>query len=366
MGIIIALLVFGILIFIHEFGHFFTAKLFNVQVNEFSLGMGPKLFSFSKGETKYSLRVFPIGGYCAMEGEDGSDGTNPRAFNTKPKWQRAIILVAGGAMNIIFGFIVMFGLTCAEPMTGTMQIAKFYEGSVSNTSVNGGDALKENDVILEVNGKACHVTTDITTQFILDEDHIFDFLVKRDGKKIQLSGVSFNTAAADDGTTTIICDFTLYGVDNALTHLFNTNGVGFWQHFGNVFVSLKNVAVEAYFNTVAFVKLVWTSLIELFSGKYGLTDLSGPIGTTSVISEAASIGIEPFLNIAVFITINLGIMNLLPLPALDGGRVLLLAIEAIRRKPLSEKVEAAINAVGFTLLIGLVIVVAISDIIKLL
>ncbi len=365
MGIIIAIFVFGVLIFIHEFGHFFTAKLFKVQVNEFALGMGPRLCGFTKGETKYSLRLFPIGGYCAMEGEDGSDGSNPRAFNTKPKWQRAIILVAGGVMNIILGFVVMWGLTCAEPMTDTLQIAKFYDNSVSNTSVNGGGALMENDIILEINGSPCHVTTDVTTQFIIDEDHVFDFLVERDGKEVMLSGVTFQTMNAEDGTTTIICDFTLYGKDNTLTHMFDLQGVGFWQHIGNIFISLKNVTAQAYYNTISFVKLVWTSLLELFTGKYGLTDLSGPIGTTTVISEAASMGIEPLLNIAVFITINLGIMNLLPFPALDGGRVLLLIIEAIRRKPLSERVEAAINATGFALLMGLIIIVAISDITKL-
>ncbi len=359
MGIIIALIVFEILILIHEFGHFFTAKLFKVQVNEFALGMGPKLFSFTKGETKYSLRLLPIGGYCAMEGEDGSNGENPRAFNVKPKWQRAIVLIAGGAMNIILGFLVMFGMTCAEPLTGTLQIAKFHENAVSNQK------LQENDIILKINGDRCHVTSDVTTQFITDEDYKFDFLVLRDGNEVLLEDVAFATQENEDGTTTMIVDFGFYGKDNALTHMFDAKGAGFWEHFGNIFVSLKNVTVEAFFNTISFMKLVWISLIELFSGKYGLTDLSGPIGTTSVISEAASMGIEPLLNIAVFITINLGIMNLLPFPALDGGRVLLLIIEAIRRKPLSEKVEAAINTVGFVILMGLVFIVAISDITKL-
>lgn len=361
---IVALLVFCVIITVHEFGHFFTAKLFHVQVNEFSIGMGPKLLGWGKGETKYSIRLLPVGGYCAMEGEDGGTDENPRAFHRKPKWQRAIILVAGAFMNIVLGFVFMFCVTVSGEMTTTTTIYGFQESAVSNASVNGGDFLCPEDEILRVNNVNTHVSMDLSYALMTDDDGIVDITVRRNGEKVELHNVCFNTAD-EEGITYTTIDFIIYGQDNALTHMFDTKGLPVWTHVGNCFLSLGRALRETWYSVLSTMRMVWVSLIDMLTGRYGLKDLSGPVGTTTVISEAAAAGLESLIRIAMFITVNLGVFNLLPFPALDGGRVVLLGLEAIRRKPLNPKVEGAINLVGLALLLTLVAIVTVSDIIKL-
>lgn len=366
VSILVAILVFGVIIFVHELGHFMTAKMFGVQVNEFSIGMGPRLLKFGKGETEYSLRLLPIGGFCAMEGEDGGEDENPRAFHRKAKWKRAIILVAGGFMNIVLGFVVMYFMTATQPLLSTTIISGFDSQAVSNQVHDGGDALQQGDKILKINNTRCNVDTDIVFELMRAEDGKVDMLVERDGQQVQLRNVQFATEIAEGTETSVVrIDFTVYGRDNTLSHLFDTQGRSFWGHVGHIFVSIGEVAAESFFKTVSIVKLVWVSLIDIITGKYGLNELAGPVGTTSAIGEAASAGLSSLLMIAVFITINLGIVNLLPFPALDGGRVVLLGLEAIRRKPLSPKVEGAINLVGFGLLMVLIVVVSFNDIARL-
>ena len=371
LSIIVALIVFGVIIFIHELGHFVTAKLFDVQVNEFAIGMGPKLIGWGKGETKYSIRALPVGGYCAMEGEDGDETDehgiridNPRAFNRKKKWQRAIILVAGATMNIILGFVIMFFITVSQPLLSSTQIASFDEAAVSNTSVDGGDFLQERDKILRINNVNVHVGMDLSYALMLDRDGVVDILVERNGERVQLKSVTFNMVD-EQGTQYTTIDFRIYGTDNALTHLFTPNeGVPAGEHVKEIFVSLGRVFRETWYSVIATMRTVWTSLIDLMTGVYGLKDLSGPVGTTQVMTQAVSAGFDSLLLVAMFITVNLGIFNLLPFPALDGGRIVLLGLEAIRRKPLPKKVEAGINAAGLIILLALVAVVTVSDIIK--
>lgn len=364
LSILLALIVFGVIIFVHEFGHFFTAKLFGIQVNEFSIGMGPKVFSWGKGETAYSLRAFPVGGFCAMEGEDGGELENPRAFNRKPKWQRCIVLVAGGFMNVVLGLVIMFGLTVSSDLFSTTIISGFRENSVSNTSVSGGDCLREGDEILKVNNTAAHVAMDLSFALSSDQDGIVDILVLRDGEEILLEGVTFNVAG-EDGVTYTMIDFTVYGIDNTLSHLFDTRGVSIGTHLLNCVKSVGRAFAETWYSTCSVVRTIWVSLIDMFTGKYGLTDLSGPVGTTGAISQAAGMGLESLLLMAMFISVNLGIFNLLPFPALDGGRVVLLGVEAVRRKPLDPRIEAGINIAGLVILFGLIVVVTFSDIMKL-
>ena len=363
LSILAALLVFGVIITVHEFGHFITAKLFGVRVNEFSVGMGPKLFGWGKGETKYSLRALPIGGYCAMEGENGGEEEDPRAFYGKPKWQRGIILVAGAAMNLLLGFLLMFGLTVARPLLSTTYVCDFAETAASNRPTDGGDALMPLDEILKVNNVSTHVDMDLSFALMTDEDGIVDITVRRDGEIVRLHNVSFNTTTEDGHTYTCI-DFSLYGHDNALTHLFDTKGASVPKHIGNCFVSLGRTFRETWYSVGSTVRMIWVSLFDMVTGKYSLKDLSGPVGTTSVIAEAARMSFDSLLLIAMFITINLGIMNLLPFPALDGGRVALLLLEAVRGKPLKPETEGIINLIGFALLLGLIAVVTVSDILK--
>ncbi len=362
--ILVALLVFGVIITVHEFGHFITAKLFHIQVNEFSIGMGPKLIGWGKGETKYSLRLLPVGGYCAMEGEDGGEEENERAFFRKPKWQRAIVLVAGAFMNVILGFFLMFCITVSADMTSTTVIHSFRDYAVSNTSVDGGDFLRPGDQILRVNNVSTHVGMDLSYALMTDQDGVVDILVRRDGKKVQLHNVCFNTAD-EQGVTYTTIDFVIYGQDNALSHVFDTEGFPVLTHVGNCFVSLGRAMRETWYSVLSTMRMVWVSLLDMLTGRYSLKDLSGPVGTTTVITEAAAAGLESLIRIAMFITVNLGIFNLLPFPALDGGRVVLLGLEAIRRKPLNPNVEAAINAVGLALLLTMVVIVTVSDISKL-
>lgn len=364
ISILVALLVFGVIIFVHEFGHFFTAKLFGIQVNEFAIGMGPKIVGWGKGETKYSLRALPIGGYCAMEGEDGGEDENPRAFNRKPKWQRGIVLVAGGAMNLILGFILMFSITVSTELFSTTTVSNFRDYAVSNSSVNGGDYLCKNDEILKVNNVSTHVAMDLSFALMTDSDGVVDILVKRNGEEVLLKDVTFNTED-EQGITYTTIDFQVWGTDNALHHIFDTKGQPVLTHIGNCFVSLGKAFAETWYSVIGTVRQVWVTIIDMVSGKYSLTDLSGPVGTTAAMGDAVSMGLESLILIAMFITVNLGIVNLLPFPALDGGRVVLLGVEAIRRKPLPPKVEAGINAAGLILLLSLMVIVSFFDIGKL-
>jgi len=350
--VIAALLVFSILIFVHELGHFITAKLSGIQVNEFALGMGPKLFSFQPGETVYSLRLFPIGGFCAMEGED-EESDNPRAFGKAAIWKRAIVLVAGSAMNLLLGLLVLTWFSSQLNLIGTTQVARFAENAVTN------QVLQQGDIITRVNGKRVRTSNDLQYQLMRDPDGVVEMEVERNGQLIPLT-VTFSMMEADQNIYLPVLDFMVVGIEKTP-----------WR-----------VVSNAFDWTGMYIKQVWGSLIDLITGRFTLAQLSGPVGVTSVISEAASSGyaagyqqggfwegfrqsLTNILYLMSFITVNLGVFNLLPLPALDGGRLLFLGIEAVRRKPLPAKYESVVTATGFLLLIGLIIVVTFNDIIKL-
>ncbi|MDR2908756.1 MAG: site-2 protease family protein [Oscillospiraceae bacterium] len=337
MTILIAVLVFGVLIFAHEFGHFATAKwLCGMQVNEFAMGMGPKILSCKKGETTYSLRLFPIGGFCAVEGEDEASD-NPRAFANIKIWKRVIFTVAGSLMNLLLGLVIIFYLTTQMPLVATTQIAQFQEGAVS------GQRLREGDVIRRINGHRVGWANDISYELMRSRDPLLDFEVEREGEIIMVPDVEFLTEEVEGAGSFIILDFKVYGVEKTpLIILSNTLN---WMKFE--------------------VKTVLGSLQDLVTGRYGLKSMSGPVGVTTAIGEAAGMGLGSLLELVSFITVNLGVFNLLPLPALDGGRLLFLIVEGIRRRPLPARYEGWVHAVGFVLLIGLMLAVTASDIIKL-
>lgn len=338
---LLAVFLFGVLIAIHEFGHFSFAKLFKVKVNEFSLGMGPKLFSKQKGETKYALRLFPIGGFVSMEGEDETSD-DERAFNNKPAWQRFIIIAAGAILNLILGVIVVGVCLSFGDLVGTREIHSFQEGATS-----GLTGLQVGDEILEINGTKVYSFKGISFNLVRDTDSKVDFVVKRKGEKVEVKGVEFNRFEYQ-GRKYIAQDFIIVGEA--------TNPL--------------NVIKNAFLDSASIVQMVRLSLVDLVTGKYGMQDVSGPVGTISAIAESTaepenfSDKILTALNFLSMITINVGVFNLLPLPALDGGRLFFLFIEMIRKKPIPAEKEGKVHAVGLVILLVFMAIVTISDIIK--
>ena len=440
--IIIGVLLFEFIIFAHEFGHFICAKKSGVQVNEFALGMGPKLISFKKGETRYSLRLFPIGGYCAMEGEDQSSD-NPRAFTNAKIWKRMIIIVAGAVMNILVGFLLMFIVTINQTEFIDTTVTDFTpESYTANsglevgdkfTSVGGYSVANSRDLLMGIQLLPCEdVDPDSVTVYkqdccvdaknyilemrdnkLIDDDmanklysevlppetkrinaaqtkdeaySIFkgiidsyyttakvekpkdfkypeievrdkrvrytgDVTVIRNGEKTELEDVQFFTYKKSEDETAVGIDFYLAPKDK------------------NFFT----VAEETFTGTVSLAKSVWKSFELLIRGKFSLSDMSGPVGITKAVSDVASKGLETGFGDAVLnivfimalITVNLGIVNMFPFPALDGGRFVFLIIEAIFRKPIPRKVEYIVNGIGLALLIVLIVIITGNDIFKL-
>ena len=339
--ILFAIVFFGIIIASHELGHFAFAKLFGVRVNQFAIGMGPAIWKKQKGETEYSLRLLPIGGFCAMEGEDG-DSEDERAFFKKKVWQRMIIVAAGAIVNLIIGFLIVLVMLSQENLIGTTQINTFYENAATKQS-----GLLEKDEILEINGRRVYSQYDLGFLLSRDKDSNVDFVVRRDGQKTEVKNVHFDTKTAEDGTEIMVYDFIIVGVKP----------------------SFLSVMRYGFRETVSIGRIVWISLFDLVTGRYGFKDLSGPIGTVGMIAqvtqEAVRTDLTPILTILALISINIGIFNLLPIPALDGGRLFFLLIEGIFRKPINRKYEGWIHAVGLVLLMALMLAISFSDILKL-
>lgn len=440
--IVIAVLLFELIIFIHEFGHFITAKKSGVKVNEFALGMGPKILKFQRGETLYSLRAFPIGGFCAMEGED-EDSDEPRAFNNAKIWKRMIIIIAGAVMNIILGLVLMFVVVVQQDSYGSTTVSAFPATSFSaNSGLMKGDTIKEingygvSDTmdfsfpistaeLKTVNGDSvaiykedcCNnlfrlaydlvndkslsiseqdvvnvntILTDYTEKINLVNNrekafslyskaykelndyckvkdykvekievketrqrYVVDMLVERNGEEVELKNVEFYTyTTKDNSEPQVSMDFYVEPIEK------------------NFF----SVTSQTFKQTISTCKMVYASLGGIITGKFGLKDMSGPVGIAQAVTEVASDSLETsgfmeavnsIIYVMMIITVNLGLFNMLPFPALDGGRFVLLLIEAIRKKPVPRKVEAAINGVGLGLLLLLMAFITVSDVFKL-
>ena len=347
--IIIGVVLFGLLIAVHEAGHFLTAKLLDVQVNEFSIGMGPGLFSKQKGETLYSLRLFPVGGYCAMEGEDG-ENNNPRSFAAKALWKKLVILVAGSAANFIAGFLlVVFLFTWAGSYT-----APVIQGFLDGFPYAGEEGLMPGDRILSIDGKKIWVYQDISSHLKTAGEGPKDILVERNGQEILLADFPLDPQEYDYKGQRV----TMYGLT-----------------FQREEASFPGVLAHSWNTCIYFAKAVWTSLGMLVTGQVGLQDMSGPVGIVTVIEETGSqsdsvkTGIQNVCYLIALIAVNLAIMNMLPIPALDGGRIFLLVVTELiwitTHRRLDPKYEAWLNAVGFMLLLALMVFVTFSDVLKL-
>ncbi|MGN0621450.1 MAG: M50 family metallopeptidase [Porcipelethomonas sp.] len=345
LKILLAVVIFGILIFIHESGHFIAAKLCGIRVNKFAIGMGPRLIKKTRGETEYSLRLIPVGGFCAMEGED-SESDNDRAFNKKPVWQRIIVVAAGAFMNIVLGFILVIITTCMLTKIPEMKIADFHtenENSEKIVASSYETGLRENDEIIEIDGMHILTDSDFVYKLSSSDKETFDVVVKRNGQKIAIENVKFYNKE-----TQSIIDFDIYGREK--------NPV--------------SVLSYSFRETASTARLIWISVVDLISGKYGFRELSGPVGLVNAIGDAADAGenlkenVFSVLSLTIFITINLGIFNLLPIPGLDGGRLIFLFIEAVRRKPVKPEHEGAVHLIGMALLMLLIIAVTFGDIFR--
>jgi len=335
-------LVFGFLVFIHEFGHYITARIFKVTINEFSIGMGPRLFSFASKKTgiKYSLAALPIGGFVSMAGED-DESDDPNSFDKKPAWQRFIITAAGAAVNIIAGFLVTAILTAIIPI-GNTTVAGFVDGDKYGYDVSTEGTLMVGDVITRVDGRAVRIYDELNYEIMRRGNKPIDLTVIRDGVQVELYDVVFPTVTSGEETFGMR-DFAVYAVE---------------KNFGSVMSF-------SWSKASLIVRMCWESIIDLLTGRYSLSAVSGPVGISSAIGEAASAGVEPFLYMFSLISINLGVMNLLPIPALDGGRLLTTLFEMITRKRVPKKIEGIVNGVGLMILLGLSLVIMVKDVIQL-
>ena len=345
MSVIFAIILFSFLIFIHELGHFATAKAFGVQVNEFSLFMGPALWKKQRGETLYSIRCIPIGGYCAMEGEDG-DSENPRAFSNAAWWKRLIILVAGAAMNFVTG-VAMIGVFLAPNESYILPQVSLVEENCAFSSY-----IQPGDTIVALDGEKIYVNSDFSLIMSLNPGDIHDLTIRRSGELLEYKNVNMQMREFPDenGKTVLRYGFTFSLAEST---------PGLWA----------NMTWKTSMDTVRMVRL---SLQMLFTGRAGFQDVTGPVGIVqqmSNVAEASGSAWYAFLNLLYFggfIAINLAVMNLLPIPALDGGRVvgllLTAVLEGVTRKKVNPKVEGYIHGAGMLLLLALMAVIMFKDI----
>ena len=347
--IIAAIFIFGVLIAVHELGHFLAAKACGVRVNEFSIGMGPALFHRQQGETEYAIRILPIGGYCAMDGED-EESDDPRSLTKQSLWKKLLIFAAGALMNFLTGFLLILILYSGTSTFSTTQVAGFAPEFDQTAS-----ALQTGDVLWSINGERVYLFSDIDLLLNLGGGQEAELVVVRDGEKVDLGKVSlpYQTYTGTNGQA------------------YNGYGIYVVGESSNVLRVVK----YSWLNAVDFVRLVRLSLQMLLTGGASIQDLSGPVGIVSTItqvgkeSETVAIAVQNIVYFAALIAVNLAVMNLLPLPALDGGKIFFLLLDAVTlalfKRKIPDKYENYVHTAGFLLLMGLMLVVTFTDISKL-
>lgn len=346
--IIIAILMFGLLIAVHEFGHFSVAKLCGIQVNEFSIGMGPLIWHREGKKTTYSLRLLPIGGFCAMEGED-EESDDPHAFGNAPAWKRFLVLIAGSGFNFLAGLLILLIIFSGVKVTSSTTVTGFMEGF----PCEGETMLMAGDEILSINGSPVLLYSDVSTILSLNTGNTVDMTVRRSGEKVELHDLPLTLRE--------------YEVEGQKVQRYGL-------YFGVEEVTGLGHLKLGFYNAIDFVRMVGWSLQMLFNGSAGINDLSGPVGIVNTISEVGNASQSLFaavvniLHFTAFIAVNLAVMNLLPIPALDGGRVLFLVVNGLlyllARRTIPAKYENAVHLVGMAALLVLMVVVAYHDVLK--
>lgn len=345
MGIIWFIVILGGIVLVHEFGHFIFSKIFGVYVYEFSIGMGPKIFHHKKkkGETEYCLRLIPIGGFVSLAGEDADDNEkipNNRKLYTKPVWQRFIIMVAGAMNNFIFAFLLLFimalifGSVSSKPI-----VSKVSEDYPAYTA-----GIQKGDRILKIDDNYISSWGEVQLYIQTSNGKEMNFRVKDRKGTIKDIKVTPKVVEEESGDKRFIVGIS---TDNKVKH---------------GFVNSLSYAIET---TAGLYKLMLTTLKQLFTGGVSVKDLSGPVGIYTVVDSQAKNGIASILYLTAYLSMNVGVINLLPFPAFDGGRVLFLIIEKIRGKKIPAKTEGIVNTIGFGILMLLMLFVTVNDILRL-
>lgn len=346
--VIVAILIFGLLVAVHELGHFAAAKLCGVRVEKFAVGMGPALWKKQKGETEYSLRAVPFGGYCAMTGED-EESDDPRAFGNQRVWKKLLILAAGSFNNFLLGFVIVLILQLSFGMVPNSRpiIGGFLEGCPYESA----EGMQVGDRIVSINGVTVESYAEVTP--LLPEDGRYDIVLERDGELVELRDFEMQRRLYPDQEQPLF-------------------GLVYTQY---VKAEPGENLSAAWQTTKDYVSLVWESLGMLLRGQVGVNDLSGPVGIVDMMAESgaqaetAAAGLSTVFTFGAFIAVNLAVMNMLPIPALDGGRIFFLLvtapIEAVTKKKLNPKVEAYVHGAGMVLLLGLMAYVMLHDIFRL-
>ncbi len=376
---IVTIVMFLVMVSLHEFGHYIVARLLKFKILEYAIGFGPAIFKSKKTEIQYSVRCIPLGGYCKFEGED-EKSTDPAAFNNQPVWKRILVVLAGGVFNIILGFVLFLAIIPATSPMLTNKIDTVVENSYIEQA-----GIQPGDKIIEINGHKISFYNDIklyTSDF--EKETTAHIKVKRGKEKL-----SFDIKPTEQTVTQKYLDDGIEYTDSIngkeQTQFFEYSDdvakdeskigktsqttryiIGFTPQKEDV--TFFNVWGEAWNNTRFVVKLVYQSLWQMLTGKVGVDQMSGPVGIVSEVNSAVKSGSYAWLyvlNLIALLTINLGVFNLLPIPALDGGRLFFMIIELIRRKPIPPEKEGMVHAVGMLLLLALVVYVSFNDIMRL-
>ena len=380
MTLIVTVIMFLVMVSLHEFGHFIVAKMLDFKILEYAIGFGPKLISKQKGETLYSFRLIPLGGYCKFEGED-TESCDKRAFSNQAVWKRMLVVIAGGVFNIVLGFMLFLFVVPMTSPVATNVVSEVVENSFVQTQ-----GLMPGDKIIEIDGKGVGFYNDITlSTSSFTKDTETTVIVKRDGEKKtftfkpteQVINYNYTDTGIEvdefiNGRVTednfipygedVLKDEAKIGTQETVTRYI----IGFRPEFEDI--TIKNVWREAYNQTKFVVKLVYVSLWQMITGEIGIESMSGPVGIVKEVNTAVNSGSDSLLyvlNLVALLTINLGVFNLLPIPALDGGRFFFMMIELIRRKPIPPEKEGMVHAIGMALLFALVIVISFNDIVRL-
>ncbi|MBQ3427096.1 MAG: site-2 protease family protein [Clostridia bacterium] len=378
---IVTILMFLVMVSLHEFGHFITAKVMGFKILEYSIGFGPAVLKSKKSEIQYSLRAIPFGGYCKFEGED-EESEDPRAFSNRPVWQRIIVVAAGGVFNIILGFVLFLIIVPFSSPIRTNVIESVVPGSYIEEA-----GILPGDKVVGIDGKKVNFYDDIA--LYTDEfraDGVYELIVKRDGERLKftfspseavteytytedgievkssINGIAEEPAFYSYESGKAIRDEEKTGTTETVTRLI----IGFVPKTEDV--TFVNVWGEAWNETRFVVKLVYNSLWQMVTGRIGMDQMSGPVGVVSEVNTVVHSGAGSWLNILMLtalLTINLGVFNLLPIPALDGGRLMFMLFELITRRRVPPEKEGVVHAIGFALLIGLIIFISYHDIVKL-